>query len=198
MQYNECMQNKKILKNLITIISGYTFRTALQQDDSGNVFVLQTKNIKDNNINVDEKDLIKILFKTTDANYFIKENDVVISSRGNFKAGLVDFNNKTIASSSLYILRINNIEEILPEYLVIYLNSDFFQKLIKESSTGGVINTILKRDLENLEIIIPSIKNQRDIINIYKNNQKYKNLLNKKIEIFNKTTDVLINKLLKN
>lgn len=191
------MQNKKILKNLITIISGYTFRIALQQDDVGNVFVLQTKNIKDNDINIDKNDLIKIFSKTTDANYFVKKNDVVISSRGNFKAGFINFEDKTIASSSLYILRINNIDEILPEYLVVYLNSDFFQKLIKEASTGGVINTILKKDLENLEIILPNIKTQKDIINIYKNNQKYKNLLNKKIEIFNKTSSVLINKLLK-
>lgn len=123
------MQNKKILKNLITIISGYTFRIALQQDDVGNVFVLQTKNIKDNDINIDKNDLIKIFSKTTDANYFVKKNDVVISSRGNFKAGFINFEDKTIASSSLYILRINNIDEILPEYLVVYLNSDFFKNL---------------------------------------------------------------------
>lgn len=68
----------------------------------------------------------------------------------------------------------------MPEYLVIYLNSNEGQKKIKERMTGSVIKTILRRDLENIKISIPNKEIQTVIINLFHNNQTQQKLLDRK------------------
>lgn len=189
------MNNIKTIKNIAEVIAGYTFRSALPVQSDGQMSVVQTKDIGDD-ICIDETGLVKIGSQEYKTNALLRRNDIVVSVRGNFRAGVFgsDLQN-VIASSSVYILRLMD-KDILPEYLAIFLNSTVGQKQIKQSLTGGAIKIILRKDLEDLEIVIPEMAKQKLVINIYKNNKKQQELLEKKQSIINKVTDNAINKLL--
>ncbi len=190
------METKKDLKVIAEVIAGYSFRTALQGKKDALLFVLQAKNIFDDGV-VGEYNLDGIDFENYRSKAIVKKNDVVVSSRGSFRAGLVKLENKNIiASSSVYIIRLKN-KNIKPEYLAIYLNSTEGQKQLVESSTGVTIKSIRKNDLENIKITLPDLEVQEKIIKIYDTNKKLQKKLTNKINLISDINEVAINKLLK-
>lgn len=191
------METTKDLKDIAEIIAGYSFRTALQSKENASFFVIQAKNILSGGL-VDENNLDGIDFENYRSRATIKKNDIVVSSRGSFRAGIVGSGNKNIiAASSVYILRLKN-DDIRPEYLMIYLNSSHGQKQLIESSTGVAVKSIKKNDLENIKVIAPTVEKQEKIIEVYCANNKLQESLARKIELINNINEVAINKLLKN
>jgi len=191
------MEAKKDLTDITEVIAGYSFRTALRGKDNASLFVLQAKNILDNSI-VDEENLDGIDFENYRSRAVVKKGDVVISSRGSFRAGSVSLEAKDIiAASSVYILRLKK-ETVLPEYLAIYLNSAEGQKQLIESATGAAIKAILKKDLENISVAVPSVEKQEKIIRLYHTSKKLQKALAKKMNLISNINEVAINKLLNN
>lgn len=185
---------KKVhLKQIAEVTAGYTFRSALKKQSDGNVFVLQAKNILDGGIVSDVAGLDKIHFENSRTVATVQKADVVVSSRGSFYAGVIKTDLKnTIAASSVFILRVYS-PEVLPEYLAIYLNSSTGQKIIHEKATGAVINTILKKDLENIDVSIPTLEKQKLIINFYTNSRRLEQILEKKKFLISRITADIIN-----
>lgn len=191
--YNN-MINKK-LKEITKIIAGYTFRTALKSVDEGGNLVAQAKDISDD-LYINDSKFIKINHQLLRSNALIKNNDILFSVRGKFKASVYNGNkNNIIASSSVYILRLTN-KNVNPEYLAIYLNSFVGQKEIRKSLTGGAIKIILRKDLGNLNIVIPKIKKQIAIIDLYKNNSRLQEKLDTKKYLINNIAKIAISKIL--
>ncbi len=190
------MQKELLLKDITEVIAGYTFRTALQGKENSSLFVLQAKNILDDS-SVDEANLDGIDFENYRSRAIVKKGDAVVSSRGNFRAGAISLGIKdVIASSSIYILR-PTVDNCIPEYLAIFLNSHSGQRQINEKATGAVINSILRKDLENISIVLPDLKVQEKIIRLYHTNKKIQKKLARKITLINNINEGAINKLLK-
>ena len=188
--------NNKNIKDIASVIAGYTFRTALKPHKNGLMTVVQSKDISDD-LYVIKDNLTKIDLQEYQTRAIIKENDIVISSRGSFRASIIKGDTANmIASSSVYVLRIED-KNILPEYLAIYLNTIEGQKKIKEKMTGSVIKTILRKDLENVKIPMPSKDIQNKIIDLYKNNQTQQKLLNRKKILINQIIERSIANFLK-
>jgi len=186
----------KNLKDIVNVIAGYAFRTALKQRVDGLMSVIQSKDVLDN-LYINKDNLTKINLQKYQSKALIKENDVIISSRGSFKTNIIKGNTTNIiASSSVYILRLKDIN-IIPEYLAIYLNSIEGQKNIKNKMTGSVIKTILRKDLENLKIPLLNKDMQNKIINLYKNNQAQQKLLTRKKILTNEIVESSISNFLK-
>ncbi|MBU1200653.1 restriction endonuclease subunit S [Patescibacteria group bacterium] len=171
----------KPLKDIANIISGYTFRKAIGPENVGYQLILQSKNIKNESI-ISDKDLTKISFKTTRTNSFAKNNDVVISSRGSFRSAVIKSTKKILASSSVYILHITD-NQILPEFLSLYLNSSRGNKNLQNITTGSTIKSILKNDLESLKIPIPPFSTQKNLIKLSQNQINQAKLLGDKLTI---------------
>ena len=191
------MEAKKDLKDIAEVIAGYSFRTALRSKENASLFVLQAKNILDNST-VDEENLDGIDFENYRSKAIVKKGDVVISSRGSFRTGLVSLEAKNIiAASSVYILRLKK-ETVLPEYLAIYLNSSEGQKQLIESATGAAIKTIRRSDLENISVVVPSIETQEKIIRLYHTSKKLQKALIIKMQLISNINEGAINKLLNN
>jgi len=184
------------IKNIADVIAGYTFRVALESRANGKMTVVQSKDVLDD-LYINNGHLIKVDLQEYQTRAMIEENDVVVSSRGSFRASVIkgDIGNM-IASSSVYVLRIKN-KSITPEYLAIYLNSMAGQKKIKEKITGAVIKTILRRDLENLKIPVPGQGIQKKIINLHKNNRDQQELLTRKKTLIRQITEGSILNFLK-
>jgi restriction endonuclease S subunit len=185
----------KHLKNISEIIVGYTFREALQWTDRGNTKVLLAKNItEEGNVNYDE--LLKIDMNLSNTSAYVQSGDIILTSRGVFRAAVYEGNEKkTIAASSVYILRPKN-ELIVPQYLSIYLNSKRGQSSIQKVTSGGTIKTIPRKNLEELSIPLPDLKTQQQIINIDRNWRKRAKLLEQKINLSKNVAEGAIQYLL--
>ncbi len=185
----------KHIKDIADVILGFTFRTTLEESSDGNIAVLQAKNIS-GKIIINEQDLIKINMDKSRSSALARKNDVAISARGYFKSAILRFcQQPTIAAGSTYLIRLRT-PDILPEYLAVYLNSSLGQRQIKGRTTGVVINTLLKKDLEAIEVIIPDVKQQRKAITIYENNLRHQELLRQKQFLSNKINEGLINRII--
>lgn len=192
------MQNnmRRQIKDIAEVILGYTFRSTLKEQPDGDVLVLQARNITEDII-IKNSNLVRVDLGSNRTNALAKNNDVVLSSRGSFKAAVIYTDSQNVlAASSVYLLRLKR-DEVLPEYLAIYLNSNFAQRQINEKITGVVINALLKRDVEELEIIIPSLEVQKKAVTIYFNNLRHQELLGRKQFLTNRINQELINQLIK-
>ncbi len=175
------MQRKIKLKEVANVITGYTFRGAIIPDLEGSLFVLQAKNIKGDLVITDDV-LIKTSVETSHTNAFVKDGDVVVGSRGIFRSAVVKSKEKIIASSSIYIIRPVS-DDILPEYIALYLNSNIGKNKISKVVTGAYIKNLLRRNLENFEIPVLSIEKQKNLIALYKNIKKQRELTDRKNQL---------------
>lgn len=188
------MQTKK-LKNITEIILGYTFRESIVQNKYGNYSVILAKDIN-SGAPLEPSNLSKISLNTANPTALIKPNDILLSSRGVFKAAVFSDNTTNIiAASSVFILRPTT-KDILPQYLAILLNSTIGQTKIQKIITGSSIKTILKSDLENIDIELPPLENQKTIIEIIKNLNHQEKILEEKISLNKKLTKSILQTLL--
>ena len=164
------------------VISGYTFRGAIAHDDKGNYSVVQAKNInKDGTVSYE--DLIRTSIEKMRSKGLVENGDVLLSNRGTFRSAIFrSSKTNNIAASSLYILRITT-GKVLPEYLMVFLNSPVGQKLLQSLNTGTIIKTIPRQNLLNLEIPVPSVEKQQQAVTIYQNYHSRVSLYEKKVNI---------------
>ncbi len=169
------------LSEIANIQSGYSFRVKVVNVDNGKLGVIQAKDI--NGLYVDEHGLARI-----DQDYaetrIQQDGDILLTSRGSFRAGVGKFSKPTIASSSLFTIRLTS-EEFLPEYVSIYLNSDAAQYYFSQSAKGATIQSLVIDDLRNLSIPRIPLENQQIIINLQRNIEDQNRLLKRKQEIVN-------------
>lgn len=184
---------QKSVSKIAEIITGYTFRGPIQETKGG-LFLLQAKNVKEILIN-DETELIRTNVDTSHTKAFTQDGDIAIGSRGIFKACVVRSKNKILAASSVYLLRIKDKKILLPEYLVTYLNSISGQRNLSQFLTAGTIRSLLKKDLEIINIPIPSTEKQNQIIKLDQNVRLQAHLLNQKIVVQRKFVNSILNQL---
>ena len=178
----------KELNKIADIASGYTFRGSIENDSKGEIFVLQAKNISANQDILNTKDLITISDKSIRNPYFLQHNDILLVSRG---SGIGSFrstifasdNTKVMPSSSVHVIRIKDVS-VLSKYVCLYLNSLDGQKALSQIVTGGsYIQSILLKNLADLEIPIPPVHIQKSIVALYENITEQEKIQERKREI---------------
>jgi restriction endonuclease S subunit len=186
---------KKKLEQFSEVISGYSFRVGLSSQENGDIYVVRAKDV-DENLYININELTTIEKEDFKEKFFLNKSDVILSARGKLEAAVLDANQKDIiASSSVYIIRLQR-NDIIPEYLAIFLNSIDGQRKIKERITGSAIKTILRKDLKDIPITIPDIKTQKEIVDIYKISQREQQLLKQKTIFKKQISEGLISNLI--
>lgn len=100
----------------------------------------------------------------------VKKGDILIRLREPNFAVFIDEEYEDLVLSSLMAVIRTNTEKILPQYLAFYLNSDFVKSQLLQDATTGAIKMIKVSDIQNLEIVVPSIEKQKllvDTINTF-------------------------------
>lgn len=160
-----------ILEDIGDIILGHSFREAIENTSDGNFSVLQAKNIGSGG-SVQTEDLTSTFLEGTRTKALVQDQDVILSNRGTFRAGVFMGNHENVlAASSLYIIRVHDREKCLPEYLAIYLNSREGQLLLESVNRGSLIRSLPKGNLAKLRIPVPSLKIQQSVVDIHNNYQ---------------------------
>jgi restriction endonuclease S subunit len=110
--------------------------------------------------------------------YLTKENDVIMRLRSPNQAIFINNNNIGLVVSSLMVIITNIYSNVLNnKYLAYYLNSNYIQNQLVKNTQGTAIPMIRTADIVNLEINLPPLHKQQQIINY--------------IEIANQETELL-------
>jgi restriction endonuclease S subunit len=187
---------KRII-DIFEIIRGFSFRTALSHNENGNIKIVQAGNIK-NNLYINAGDVISMTGSKIETKAIIQANDVIVSSRGNLKAALAgDDLAGAVSSASTFILRPKN-KDILPEYVVSFLNSNDGQGLLKRASSSALITSLSIGDLQEIQIPVPDLDKQRLFSEMYKNKIRQQELLERKKELVSQVVESAIKTILTN
>lgn len=175
------------LREVATVFAGYTFRGAVTPDPKGNIFVLQAKDLVKGEPVTGTAALTTISDDVSGNGGHLRRNDVVLVARG-MRAGafrstvFTATDDNVIASASVHVIRIIG-QNILPEFLSLYLNSKEGQDALSNIVTGSYIGAIPRRELEQIKVPIPSLQKQEALIRLFRNTREQKKILDRKSEI---------------
>jgi restriction endonuclease S subunit len=169
------------LKTTLKEISSIQTGVFAKPNTDGDIVYLQARHFdEDGKLNLElHPDLNKLDIK---AKHLLLPGDILYAAKGakNFAALYESKNIPAVASTSFFVIRINKLDEnIMPAYLVWFMNHPDTQFILKNQARGSSIASISKVVLEELEIPIPTLKMQQLILNIASLREKEKGLKTK-------------------
>ena len=158
---------KTIIKKIATVQMGYSFRSRLEISGGGNIAVIQMKDLPSDNI-VNCRDLTKVDMKAIKEHHLAQKGDLVFRSRGlvTTAAVLIEHPGKAVVAAPLLRIRITSPRKILPEYLNWYISQKDAQIFLTRRAKGTVQKMISKQAVEDLEVWLPSLKQQQNIVEL--------------------------------
>jgi len=99
--------------------------------------------------------------------HVLQKGDLLVMAKGNnnrvcFYSGDIG---PSVASSTFFVIRLKS-KNVISEYLQWYLNTSKMQNVLSSMSKGSHILSLSKKSLSTIEINIPSIEMQQNVINI--------------------------------
>ena len=155
------------LKKLANVQMGYSFRSRLEASDAGGVAVIQMKDLLDDNT-VGCDDLVKTNLDAVKKHHFVQRGDLVFRSRGQITtaAVLLDVPGQAVVAAPLLRIRVNKPDKILPEYLNWYISQRDAQIYLTSRAKGSAQKMISKQAIEDLEVALPSLEKQKNIVEL--------------------------------
>jgi restriction endonuclease S subunit len=154
---------KTTLKHISTIQTGIYAQTV----NSGSVVYLQAKHFNENGIFYGAV-IPDLPLNNQTERHLLNDGDIIFAAKGskNFAAKYEGKNGRCVASSTFLVIRLLEKfkPEILPEYLVWYINHPKIQEWLKAKARGSSIVSISKTELQDMEIHIPSVKRQKQVL----------------------------------
>ncbi len=154
------------LGNIATVQAGYSFRTRLESLDIGAVAVIQMKDLTSANC-VDCNELARVDMEMLKEHHLVRPGDLIFRSRGliHNSALLVDDPGHAVLAAPLLRIRVRS-SKVLPKYLNWYISQQPAQAYLTSCAAGTALKMISKQSLENLEVDIPSVAQQRLIVEL--------------------------------
>lgn len=112
-----------------------------------------------------------------DPTYISKVGDIVVRLREpNVAAYINDKSAGLVIPSLMSIIRVDD-AHINKEFLAYYLNSATIKRSLQKKIKGTTIPMIKTKDLESLDIVLPSLEEQRNVVELLKLLEKEAKLL---------------------
>lgn len=152
------------LKNITNIVTGYPFRGKIESNERG-FPVIQMKDIKDGKL---QRETIVRADVGGSTSHTLLDNDILCAgkAKNNYFILLDGLSEQTVCSPHFFRLRITDKKRTLPEYLYWVLNSDKIQNFLQSKQVGTTTFSIRKETLLNLEIPMPPIHEQAQLIKL--------------------------------
>ena len=158
---------KMKIKKLATVQMGYSFRSRLEASEGGGVAVIQMKDLLDDNT-VGCDGLVRINMEAMKDHHLAQRGDLVFRSRGSLTtaAVLLEDPGKAVVAAPLLRIRVTKPDKILPEYLNWYISQRDAQIFLTSRAKGTVQKMISKQAIEDLEVALPSLEKQKNIVEL--------------------------------
>ena len=156
--------NKFKLKEIVTISTGGTPSTSNPKYwENGTIPWIRSGELKDNRITESEKKITELGLKESNTKLFPK-NTVLIALTGatTGKTAILDIE----ACTNQSVTGIMPSDKFVPEYVWYYLQLNY--EKIKNKSYGRAQQHIRQGIIEDLEILLPDIERQKEIVKIFR------------------------------
>ncbi len=157
---------KTLLKDIATVQMGFSFRSRLESLKSGEVGVIQMKDLTEENI-VDCKSLSYVDMGKFSESHLVRKGDLIFRSRSltSTSAILSDDPGRVVVSAPLLRIRITN-SNVMPEYLNWFISQIPAQVFLASHARGSTQKMISKDALEMLEVDVPPLEKQKMIVEL--------------------------------
>ncbi|WPJ97775.1 restriction endonuclease subunit S [Coraliomargarita algicola] len=157
----------RCLKEIAQVQVGYSFRSRLEAC-AGGAPVVQMKDLTWDDV-VDCRELQRVEVGEVKDSQLLRLGDLVFRSRGMdmSPALMVDEPREAIIlAAPLYRVRVNSVQEVLPEYLNWYLHQDEAQAYLASRIKGTAQKMVSKNSLEGLPVDLPDLPTQQVIVDM--------------------------------
>ncbi|OES45369.1 restriction endonuclease subunit S [Domibacillus iocasae] len=158
LKFQESSVRKMAMGDVAEIFRG---KSVSKKDPNGSIGVVNISNIREYDIDYDSLDHFDEEERKI-TNYLLKEGDVLIPARGTAIRTAI-FHEKSypcIASSNIIVIRPET-KMLSSTFLKLFLDSPLGEKMISGVQQGSTIINISYKDLNALEIPLPSIEEQQ-------------------------------------
>lgn len=152
----------------IAIIESGVVYSADDETDTGNA-ILRANNIdlRTNTLDLDDIKYINSNISIPNSKKLCKNDIFICTASGSKehagKVAFIDYDTEYYYGGFMSVIRLKS-EECLPEYLFEYMASSVFRNLIQKHLGGTNINNVSVKILNNMNIILPTIQEQKEII----------------------------------
>jgi len=161
------------LKDIATMFRGFNVGAKNKESSDGKYRIVRLSDVQDGKILMDTISRYDIENNAKVGMYELKEGDVILSIRGNsLKAAVVPEDDEDLLLSQNFI-GIRCKKDLNPDYLKVFLESPLGQYLLSNKMSGTAIPTLSKKDIETLAIPLPTIKEQEEMMDVYKKKEDY-------------------------
>jgi restriction endonuclease S subunit len=153
------------LRDLATTSAGHPIRGSVEDLATGSVALIQMRDITNEpTISWDSAIGIEVPGKRNPD--YLRVRDIVFTSRGSKNLavviGLVP--RQAICAPNLFVIRVRNVENCMPEYLAWFMNQRPAQSYFQRAATGTNILNIRREVVDQLVVPLPSISQQSAIV----------------------------------
>lgn len=154
------------LKEIATISLGVSFRSGVKASTTGDVRLIQMKDLDAHNVQL--KRAIYIEYTKLKAHQLVTVDDIIFRSRGQVTTAalLTQKAEKTILAAPLLRIRINR-SYAVPKYILWWINQPYSQNYLSKRAEGTHIKMVNKQELEHLEVELPPIERQQGIVKFF-------------------------------
>ncbi len=147
-------------------ISTITTGVYEKPNPTGDTLYLQVKHFDDSGkFRQDWVSTPGLQFEERLRHHLLKDGDVLLVAKGENNKACLYRNNigRALASSVFFVIRTNS-PGIMPEYLQWYFNTAFMKNVFSGLSKGTHIASLSKKTLSEIEIPIPPLQIQKEIL----------------------------------
>jgi len=161
-------RNNLKLKDISNLRTGIVTSRKKASLSDKEIFTYKTVTLKSFNqnscLNINDSDSFESKEKI-DSIYLTQTDDILVRLREPVTAIYIDEECQNLLIPSLVsIIRVTKDENINSKFLAYYLNSNVVKRALESSLKGTTISMIKTKDLEDLNIKLPSLKEQNKIV----------------------------------
>jgi restriction endonuclease S subunit len=155
------------LSDIATIRSGYLFREKIDPAAHGGLRVVQVSDITPD-ARLARDQLVRVHLPDVKPNQLLVPGDCLFISRGPRKQAiaLTEAMENTIATSQFFVIRLNPLAAVSPDYLAWYINQRPAQRYIGTHSRGSTVSLLSLDALKKLPIEAPPAETQQRIVRV--------------------------------
>lgn len=148
------------------IFSGYSFRSKVENQPTGDLHVIQMKDLVDGYSRIG-KTTSKIDKTSVKDKYLLQSNDVLFLSKGahNYACVYEGLFHIAVASSAFFVIRPKP-ELVNAKYLAWYINQERVQKYLADHKAGTYTLNVNRNVVENIPLEVPSLEKQMAIVRV--------------------------------
>lgn len=145
--------NPVMLSDCADVIGGYVYNTRKKIDSPVSVKMIKVENFDGCVVDTAGAQEVEIE-ESKVSNYLVQKGDILLASKGTvIRAAIVqNIDEPCIFNSNINVIRVKEGTNLIPEFLLSYLNSDLWMKQLILIQTGDIVKNISLKALREMDV----------------------------------------------